>query len=468
MKRNNILEKGLVRLLLVFACLLSFSQSYGAIWFYVDGFTYTVVSEEDRTVEFSRDTYNEYGSTLEIPSKVEYSGFEFTVISIGKDAFNNQLSQRRLKEITLPESIEEIGENAFSQCEVLEKVTLNEGLKRIGSHAFNGCRSLSTIDLPSSLVEVGEWVMSDCKSLETISWPEKIKEIPNCFFSGCSQLKEVNFSGDVEVIGDWAFNGCLSLKEFRFPASLRTIGSKAFAGCPFENVILNDSLQTIENGVFEYNRSLKTFYIPASVESIGDGVFLYCSPSLTFTVDPDSPYFMAEGNALYSKDKTELYVYPFDGDTAIIPEGVKRIKGYIYYYNLDLVTIILPPSIEYIGTFACGECRNLKTVVCKPINTPAIGAYPFNDSGMCLYLGCDIYVPYESLQEYKDTWKSWASYIFPIEDAGVEEVGMVPQADSYTVYTVDGRCVMHTSNPDALQDLDKGLYIINGKKVMLK
>lgn len=50
--------------------------------------------------------------------------------------------------------------------------------------------------------------------------------------------------------------------------------------------------------------------------------------------------------------------------------------------------------------------------------------------------------------------------------SGVEE--MLGDSDSLTVYTIDGRCVARNADAAALRSLDKGLYIVNGKKYLIK
>ena len=41
-------------------------------------------------------------------------------------------------------------------------------------------------------------------------------------------------------------------------------------------------------------------------------------------------------------------------------------------------------------------------------------------------------------------------------------------ADSYTVISLDGKVLVRGGNADALLNLNEGLYIINGKKVLLR
>ena len=57
--------------------------------------------------------------TIEVPSTYKYRGFDFTVTSIGSEAFNGC---RYLKEISLPNTISSIGSYAFYGCSSLETI----------------------------------------------------------------------------------------------------------------------------------------------------------------------------------------------------------------------------------------------------------------------------------------------------------------------------------------------------------
>ncbi|WP_049385222.1 leucine-rich repeat protein, partial [Metamycoplasma hominis] len=50
-----------------------------------------------------------------------------------------------IKSITIPGSVKEIGERAFSDCTNLEELILNEGLEKIGDSAFSSCEWLNEV-----------------------------------------------------------------------------------------------------------------------------------------------------------------------------------------------------------------------------------------------------------------------------------------------------------------------------------
>ncbi|RAW47480.1 hypothetical protein DQW92_01275, partial [Metamycoplasma hominis] len=84
--------------------------------------------------------------------------------------------------ITIPSTVKEIGESAFSSCKNLKKVILNEGLEKIGDEAFYNT------------------------NIESITIPASVKKFGYSAFFGCKNLKEVIYKGDASNI-NWENTG---------------------------------------------------------------------------------------------------------------------------------------------------------------------------------------------------------------------------------------------------------------------
>lgn len=81
-------------------------------------------------------------TSLNIPSNIK---------EIKINAFNGCV---QLKEVTMEDGVEVIGESAFAGCDVLEKVTLASTVQSIGSDAFRECPKLKEIFIPESVTEI--------------------------------------------------------------------------------------------------------------------------------------------------------------------------------------------------------------------------------------------------------------------------------------------------------------------------
>ena len=93
--------------------------------------------------------------------------------------------------MTLPSSLKEIGDNAFSNSKITT-IIIPEGVTKIGSYCFYNCSELTNITLPSTLNEIGDGAFSNTK-ITTIIIPEGITKIGNNCFYGCDRLKQVKY-----------------------------------------------------------------------------------------------------------------------------------------------------------------------------------------------------------------------------------------------------------------------------------
>ncbi len=107
--------------------------------------------------------YNGNGEEIVIPS--EYAGMP--VVRIGYGAFERSWSAL---EITVPETVTDIGDYAFSECSNLESVALPQGLLSLGDKAFYKCEKLSGVALPRSMKNLGKYVFTGCRVLGSIKF----------------------------------------------------------------------------------------------------------------------------------------------------------------------------------------------------------------------------------------------------------------------------------------------------------
>lgn len=127
--------------------------------FQYNGVCYTVVSDSSsQKVEVSlqndgpfnhQDQVNyPFLDTIVIPSIVyDSSGLSYTVIGVGKCAFLNCCS---LKKIFLPSTVKYLSGWAFMGCVNLEYVEIPDGLEQVGPYVFADCTSLEELQLPST------------------------------------------------------------------------------------------------------------------------------------------------------------------------------------------------------------------------------------------------------------------------------------------------------------------------------
>jgi uncharacterized protein YjdB len=316
-----------------------------------------------------------------------------SVTEIGNSAFSGCTS---LAEIVIPDSVTEIGEFAFSGCTALLKVVLSKNMTAIEAQTFSGCSSLESIIIPEGVTKIGtrsksEDFMCDgaafygCTSLKEIIIPDSVTEIWWRAFSGCTSLSKVKLPKNLTSINSDVFSGCTSLAEITIPDSVTSIGSSAFEGCAsLAEIVIPDSVTSIGGSAFSGCTSLAEITIPDSVTSIGGSAFEGCA-SLAEIVIPDSVTEI--GSSAFSgctslskvdlpKKLSTIEAYTFSGcsslESIVIPDGVTAIGTWSEYENTyygssfsgckSLKEIVIPDSVTSIGSSAFSNCTSLESI----------------------------------------------------------------------------------------------------------
>lgn len=159
--------------------------------------------------------------SLDDYNKVDKQGFRFyremkdVVIPYGAKRIPDSMffSCSGLKHVEIPDTVEEIGNHAFAECENLENISFEKlkRLRKIGISAFENCKKLKKVYLPETLEEIGGAAFSGCEKVEMAVFGEKFR---------------------MEKLPDHCFRGCTGLKEIELPKSVRELGTSAFLDCP--------------------------------------------------------------------------------------------------------------------------------------------------------------------------------------------------------------------------------------------
>ena len=104
---------------------------------------------------------------------------------------------------------------AFYQCEKLVSVSIPDTVEIIGDGAFGYCENLTSITLPASLGFIEEAAFFGCKGLKGVVIPNGVKMIDARAFAECTSLSEVHLPAGVDIVSS-AFNGSPSYMYFEF------------------------------------------------------------------------------------------------------------------------------------------------------------------------------------------------------------------------------------------------------------
>ena len=124
--------------------------------------------------------------------------------------------QTKVKTVTLPEGITEIGNNAFANCQQLTTMNLPDTITTLGNSAFASSYRLAVPKLPKNLVSIGQIAFgSTASTFNRI--PASVQTIGASAFMSLTQLTEITFEGKPTSIASNAFNSCTNIKTINVP-----------------------------------------------------------------------------------------------------------------------------------------------------------------------------------------------------------------------------------------------------------
>ncbi len=278
---------------------------------------------------------------LNIPEEIE----GYPVTKIQDSAFYGSF----LSFVTIPDSVVEIGSEAFSYCSNLRDITLPEHDIKIGRNAFYATglyedylsvpnstlyigKHLIDSTNPQCVIEEGTLTIADeafynCNELTEIVIPQSVVRIGESAFDCCYDLKSVTIEEGTKYIGNYAFSSCSSLNEITLPDSVIQIGYGTFNGVGYQFEIINSAAYIGNHLIWVEDSLCGTYTIKEGTRSIA-------------------------GEAFINFDQSGL-------EKVIFPDSLKGIGEYAFWWCTALKEISIPSSVEYIGGSAFGFCENL-------------------------------------------------------------------------------------------------------------
>lgn len=367
----------------------------GEVWsstIIVDGLRY-VLNLTEKTAEV--DWVDENIASAEILAKVTDGEVDCSVTSIGSRAFENGVN---LVSVTIPESVNSIGSEAFFMCEKLANIAIKAPTPpMLGKNAFDYVLA-SSISVPCGMAEsyeaaegwkglgktfeeghteyaiflssnIKEWgtakvAHADCGSpAETITatpasdefafvkWSDGNEENPRSVLMD----KDTALTAVFRCLGD---STELEVDGLRYLFDLVAHTAKVVVneGVPYsqtaidipDTVVMDAgkyAVVAIGDAAFANCDSLKSITIPEGVTSIGAKAFSQCV-SLDSVTIPSSVTNIGNG--------------AFFGDGSLksitLPKGLTRIEDATFQYCKGLKSITIPESVTSIGYYAFLFC----------------------------------------------------------------------------------------------------------------
>ncbi len=408
-------------------------------------------------------------------------------------------SCKALTSIVIPEGLTALGQYAFGNCSALTSAVIkSEKLTTIDSHVFTDCTSLRSFNIPLSVTSIGENAFYNCTSLTSIYVPNLVTEIANYAFNGCTSLTSAIIGNSVETLGERVFYGCSSLESLQLGCSLESVDEYSFHECPNITTVislnttppdLDSYIPNYENGLLYVPTGTKDTYANASFFGLYE---VESASEVRHNLVEGYPVTMNKfGTATFSNTTCQLLDFSdVEGLTAYYISGctedggttyatAKEFSGYLGYKQGLL--LIGDANTTYVIPNATSDDNAVEL-------TPTDGNCLYATPGSTLYAADGRYVyAYKNNNEPRFYTISEEGATVPVGKAylqlsdgsgdtksmsvifddntdnggttGIIEVAPATDAQDGVYYNLTG---MRVNTPT------KGIYIVNGKKVIIK
>ena len=276
-----------------------------------------------------------------------------SVIDIGKNAF---IDRNALMKVSLPKSIKKISEGMFMRCSNLEELIIPDGVEEIEAGAFYGCEKIRKIYFPTSIKKISDWILAypngDYKDLDLNPEIEYIVERGSYAEVFLKAYKPDTWSCD-QLNVKYADSDDMLIDEIDVQDNLdETVqqGHSIEAKC--KSLYKEEHVDIVDNILYEYHGTdEKCHKIPEGIEEIGKYAL-------------NKPY--------RRNDPEEDYL-----EEIILPSSVKKIGQGAFSDREKLKRINIPNGVEYIEVRAFSNCISLESLyIPASVKSIAVVAFP--------------------------------------------------------------------------------------------
>ena len=189
---------------------------------------------------------------------------------------------------TIPNDVKTIDMFAFAYSSNLTGVTIGSGVTTICEGAFFNCNGLTTISIPDNVTTIGEDAFCACEYLTTLNIGSGVESICNGPCGGCYNLTKITVSGGTHF---------KSVNNVLFSYDGKTLVQYP-VGSTATSYTIPDGVETISANAFDSSDNLTSVTIPNTVTSIGTCAFLDCTRLTTMSI-PSSVTYIGD-DAFYS------------------------------------------------------------------------------------------------------------------------------------------------------------------------
>ena len=272
-----------------------------------------------------------------------------------------------------------------------------------------GGKYVGEVNIPATInfdgtvrvIAIGADAFKSSTLLTKVTMTSQVTSIGDNAFNGCTALEEISGYTNVKSIGQYAFSGCSKLTEFHIYSALTTVGKSAFYNCTGLQAVYAEEMGTFGSINFTndndgtVNQSNPLYYAKRLYQ------YDYSRRMWLPTMNLRASYAGSDGTI-----KGNTYIYAKCHTVEVI-SGVKTIS-HAAFRNCEMEELILPSSLEELGSYCFAGCTKLKRVSCAATTPPTVKANRPSFGSLDLSK-VTLYVPSASVDAYKAhaTWKKF-------------------------------------------------------------
>ena len=319
---------------------------------------------------------------------VEFNPNEVTEIIIeeGITGINDRLTRsfKNAISVTLPSSLEYIGEKTFYCFMKLETVTIpdNSKLKYVYTSAFEKCTLLKSINLPKGLESIYSRAFISCSNLTNLTLPSTLTRIDETAFSAGPRFKnnELTVPKGVTTITSRSFDNIKDLKTINVENGVTTIEKYAFAdNDSLTRVNLPSSITSVANTACKYYNEEKYSTCDIYIDKYKGSIPCYSNWGTTGTIYWKARDFKntTDNAVVISNIADQTYTGSLIAPITVSCNDVELVKNtdYTVSYsnnkNVGTATISITGIGDYTGTIT----KNFN-IVARDISDTTIGSIP--------------------------------------------------------------------------------------------
>ncbi len=368
-----------------------------------------------KRVEFKKNNEQELAALNIIPDRAfdadryNVSGLEAVIFNEGLEIIGNNAFyyQRKLIELNMPNSLKEIGIEAFYMCESVINIKFEFGsmLEVLHSKCFGNMANVDRVEITSAVFSrYGNGPFANCGRLKSIEFPNiyDVENVPRGFSEEENPDEVMPFHYYSDLMFGTFETGTDSGEgdEVKSSYSLPTrVFCQSAVMDKFQNVLVDGKEMYTGSGSNKVSTGRSTYFSVIFVNDISL-ILDYINPSrqtyepetvkiaLQPVYDVTQPTRQVGYSIVYWSHRSVEITLPSLSDFPTLAPQVPIIEIAMYALPTSVRKVVIPSSVTRLEHDAFNACSNLEDVVFQDRNTlKYIGDYAFFGTKITSFMG---------------------------------------------------------------------------------